>query len=182
MLDNEQQQNNEQQPEEIRTGEDYVKAVKNLKQNMVDKAEYDRVVADNAALVKAIAEGQNVSNEDAHETAKPDIAALRKKILNADESMPNAEYVQNVLDLRWAIIADGGLDPFLPAGEKISPDVTDIKGANKVAEALQYCLDAARGEDGKVDPELFNTHFNKIVAVDNPLLAAIKKSASPKRN
>ena len=180
MLENEQQQN-EQQQDEIRTGEDYVKAVKNLKQNMVDKADYDKVVADNAALVKAIAEGQTVSNESAQETAKPDIKELRKKFLNADESMSNAEYVQTALELRAAIIAEGGLDPFLPTGEKISPDVNDIKGAAKVAEGLEYCLEQAKGEDGKVDPELFNAHFNKILAADSPLLAARLKTANLKR-
>ena len=179
MLEDEKNKNVDKQPEEqIQSAEEYVKAVNAIRENSVDKTKYEKLEKDYNVLVKAVADGKTVSLEDAQETNKVDPNELRKKIFNADESMTNAEYVENVLKLREAIIAEGGLDPFLPSGEKITPDVNDIKGAAKVAEGLQYCLDAARGEDGKVDPELFNAHFNKIVAADSPLLSSRLKSVS----
>lgn len=176
MLVDEQQQKDELQLDQIQNAEDYVKAVKAMKANMVDKTEYDKVVEEKAVLVRAIAEGQTTSDEGAQEAEKYDIAEGRKKFLASDESLTNAEYIENVLKLRSAIIAEGGLDPFLPSGQKIQPDVNDIKGANKVAEALQSCLDSSRGEDGKVDPELFNAHLSKIIAPDSAIMSARMKT------
>ena len=180
MLEDDNKQQQEQQPELIQSADDYVKALSNLKASTVDKKEYDKLVQEKQTLIKALAEGETVSSENAQGDKKVDLTELRKKIFNADESMTNAEYVENVLKLRSAIIAEGGLDPFLPSGEKIQPDVNDIKGASKVAEALQDCLDSSRGDDGKVDPELFNAYLNKMIAPDSSLLTARLKAS--KRN
>ena len=52
---------------------------------------------------------------------------------------------------------DGGIDPFLPIGNRISPTKEDIETANRVAEAFQSCIDYAEG-----DSQLFTQELQRI--------------------
>lgn len=171
-----------QQPE-IQTAEEYAAAIKNLKESTVSKDEYEKLKADKAVLVKALAGEGPVPAEIAQQQAQQaDVKDLRKKFLNAgEENLTNAEYIKTALQLRQAIIDEGGLDPFLPSGAKANPTPTDIAGANKAAEAFQSWLDAATDESGKVDEELFNAFMKKGIAEDNPVITARLKAAAKAR-
>ena len=158
--------------------EEYLKALKELKEKSVDKDDYDKVVADNAALIKALAEGDTSHAQTAEPENKPDVKELREKLRTSGEKeLPNAEFVATALKLREAVIAEGGIDPFLPQGVKTKPTLVDIQGADRVAEGLKKCLeDATDPETGKVDNDLFNAHLKKIIADDNPVLTARLKA------
>ena len=174
----------EPQPEKIQSAEDYAEAIKNLKAKTVSKEEYEKVVKDRDVLTKALAGEGPVPEEIARQQAKEkaDVKELRKKFLNAgEENLSNAEYVQSALDLRQAILDEGGIDPFLPQGAKANPTNADIAGAQKVADAFQEMLDAATDENGKVDPELFNAYIKKYVAEDSPTVTAKLRAAAKAR-
>lgn len=157
------------------SADEYAAEIKKLKENTVPKEEYDRVIGDNKTLIKALADGTDVPEAEKQEL--PDVNQLRKDILNAGETnMSNAEYVQKVLDLRNALLAEGKEDPFLPRGMKRKAENVDIAGAQKVADFLQDCIDESRGEDGKIDNDLFNAHLKKGIANDSPVLTAKLKS------
>ena len=87
---------------------------------------------------------------------KVDIKKLQDQF-SASTQMTNLEFVSSALKLRNALIEDGKPDPFLPVGRRISPTEDDIRKANKVAEAFEYCVDAAQG-----DPAIFNMELMRI--------------------
>ena len=152
---------------------EYIEAIKNLKENSVDKKEYDKLKDENKTLIKALS-GEGELPEIAKEAQqKPDLAALRENYRKiSEEGAMNYEVAQAALELRAAAIAAGENDPFIPAGIKVEPTLDDLKGAQKVADALQYCLDEATEEDGTIDPEIFNARFRKILADDSAIITA----------
>ena len=128
---------------------DYIAAIKELKQNSVDRSKYEALRAENKKLLDSIVNGTpvEVKVED-----KKSIEELRAAYLKEDQS--NLEYITNTLKLREAIIAEGKPDPFLPIGEQIMPTDEDIKTAEKVANVLQECVDYAEGDSAVFTNEL----------------------------
>lgn len=151
---------NNQQTEETNET-DYIEIVKNLKENSVEKREYERIKAENLKLMKTLAEGGQLTNEDKAEQVN--VAALRKELYNSDNDFTNLEYVKKSLDLRNAIIEQGGADPFLPIGHQITANADDIAAANRVAEVFQHCVDYAAGDSAAFTAEL--QRLTKDVAV-----------------
>ena len=129
---------------------DYLAAIKELKQNSVDRAEYDKLRAENKKLLDSIVNGQSVEVESVPE--KKSIEELRNAYLKEDQT--NLEYITNTLKLREALIAEGKPDPFLPIGEQIMPTDEDVATANKVAQVLQECVDYAEGDSAVFTNEL----------------------------
>lgn len=121
---------------------DYITAIKELKENSVERSKYEALRADNKRLLEAVINGSPVEN-----TVKPqvDIQALRNELFN-NENQTNLQYVENALKLRTALIESGEQDPFLPYGSKIVPTDEDIATANRVAAVLQECVDYADGD------------------------------------
>lgn len=140
--------------EKVVTGEvvdntDYITAIKELKENSVDKSKYEQLRLENKKLLDSIVNGTpvEVKVED-----KKSIEELRAAYLKEDQS--NLEYITNTLKLREAIMAEGRPDPFLPIGEQIMPTDTDIQTAQKVADVLQECVDYADGDSAVFTNEL----------------------------
>lgn len=140
--------------EKVVTGEvvdntDYITAIKELKENSVDRSKYDALKAENKKLLDSIVNGTpvEVKVED-----KKSIGELREAYLKEDQS--NLEYITNTLKLREAIMAEGKPDPFLPIGEQIMPTDQDIATAQKVADVLQECVDYAEGDSAIFTNEL----------------------------
>ena len=127
---------------EVVDNTDYIAAIKELKENSVERSKYEALRADNRRLLEAVVNGQTVEN-----TVKPqvDIQALRNELFN-NENQTNLQYVENALKLRTALIESGEQDPFLPYGSKIVPTDEDIATANRVAAVLQECVDYADGD------------------------------------
>ena len=135
--------------EDVVDNTDYIAAIKELKQNSVDRSKYEALRAENKKLLDSIVNGTpvEVKVED-----KKSIEELRAAYLKEDQS--NLEYITNTLKLREAIIAEGKPDPFLPIGEQIMPTDEDIKTAEKVANILQECVDYAEGDSAVFTNEL----------------------------
>lgn len=128
---------------------DYLAAINELKQNSVNREDYDKLKAENKKLLDSIVNGTPV------ETPIPQgksIDELRAAYLKEDQS--NLEYITNTLKLREALIAEGKPDPFLPIGEQILPTDEDVAAANKVAAVLQECVDYADGDSAVFTNEL----------------------------
>lgn len=134
---------------EVVDNTDYITAIKELKENSVDRSKYEQLRAENKKLLDSIVNGTpvEVKVED-----KKSIEELRAAYLKEDQS--NLEYITNALALREAIIAEGKPDPFLPIGEQIMPTDSDIATAQKVANVLQECVEYAEGDSAVFTNEL----------------------------
>lgn len=135
---------------EVVDNTDYIAAIKELKQNSVDRSKYDQLKAENKKLLDSIVNGTTIELSSKEE--KKSISELREAYLKEDQS--NLEYITNTLKLREAIIAEGKPDPFLPIGEQIMPTDDDVKTAQKVADVLQECVDYAEGDSAVFTNEL----------------------------
>lgn len=129
---------------------DYIAAIKELKENSVDRSKYDALKAENKKLLDSIVNGTEIAQPAKED--KKSIEELRANYLKEDQS--NLEYITNTLKLREAIIAEGKPDPFLPIGEQIMPTDEDVKTAEKVAQVLQECVDYAEGDSSVFTNEL----------------------------
>ena len=133
-MDNEQIQEQDNQQ--------YIEAINNLKANSVDKAKYEKLKKENQQLLDTLVSGGSL---EAPVAEKASISQLRQDLFKSKD-LTNLEFCQKALDLRNAILEEGGADPFLPHGKMYSPDYNDVASANKVAEALQSCIDYADGD------------------------------------
>lgn len=129
--------------------QDYLEAIKSLKENSVDRSKYDQLKAENKKLLDSIVNG---TPAEVKVEEKKSIEELRANYLKEDQS--NLEYITNTLKLREAIISEGKPDPFLPIGEQIMPTDQDIQTAQKVANVLQECVDYAEGDSAVFTNEL----------------------------
>ena len=129
---------------------DYLEAIKNLKQNSVDRQQYEDLKAENKKLLDSIVNGQTLEVEE--QKPKKSVEELRNEWL--DENNTNLQYIEKTLELREALMSEGQPDPFLPIGKQILPDDADIAAANKVAEVLKECVEYAQGDSSVFTNEL----------------------------
>lgn len=130
--------------------QDYLEAIKNLKQNTVDKAKYEQSEAERKRLLNMVVNGQTVDVPE--EPKHREINVIRNELFNQEHN--NLDYIKLSLELRNALIAEGQPDPFLPYGRQISPTREDEEIAEKVAQVYQECVDFAEG-----DSELFTNEL-----------------------
>lgn len=129
---------------------DYLAAIKELKQNTVDRSEYDKLKAENKRLINEVVNGQVVDVEN-----KPtyrDVNEIREELFNHEHT--NLEYVKLALELRSTLMAEGQPDPFLPMGAQIAPTADDEAKAEKAAQIYQECIDYADGDSKLFTQEL----------------------------
>ena len=148
-MENEKQLINETSQVEDMTP-DYIEAIKNLKQNSVDRQQYEDLKAENKKLLDSIVNGVSVEVEE--QKPKKSVEELREEWL--DENNTNLRYIEKTLELREALMAEGQPDPFLPIGKQILPDDADIAAANKVADVLKECVEYAQGDSSVFTNEL----------------------------
>lgn len=131
----------------------YLDVIQKMKENMVPKSDYDEAIKENRKLAEQLITSPNPQEQPKE---KVDIKKLQDQFSTSTQ-MTNLEFVSSALKLRKALIEDGKPDPFLPVGRRISPTEDDIRKANKVADAFEYCVDAAQG-----DPAIFNMELMRI--------------------
>lgn len=129
---------------------DYLAAIKELKQNSVDRSQYEQLKAENKKLLNSIVNGQEVQVEA--EPQMRDVKDIREDLFNREHS--NLEYVTLALELRNALISKGEPDPFIPVGKQISPTRDDEEIAAKCAQIYQECVDYAEGDSEVFTNEL----------------------------
>ena len=136
---------------------DYIEAIKEMKQNTVPKSDYAKLKEENKRLLDSIINGAELPEEMKHreEKQKVDIQALRNELYgNKNNEMTNLEYIQKTLELRNAIIEQGGDDPFVDKGHNVNPTREDYEAAEMVAQIYQECIDYANGDSQLFTQEL----------------------------
>ena len=135
--------------------QDYLAAIKELKEKSVDRSEYDKLRAENKKLIDAVVNGQPGQEEQAVvKHSKEQIDELRNDLFNSPKELSNLEYVTKAMELREALMENGEPDPFLPVGKQISPTRDDLEGAEKVAQVYRECIDYAEGDSEVFTNEL----------------------------
>ena len=135
--------------------QDYLAAIKELKQNSVDRSEYDKLRAENKRLIDAVVNGQSGQEEPVHtKHSKEQIDDLRNELFNSPRELNNLEYITKAMELREALMENGEPDPFLPVGKQISPTRDDLEGAEKVAQVYKECIEYAEGDSEVFTNEL----------------------------
>ena len=149
--------------------QDYLEAIKSLKENSVDRSKYDQLKAENKKLLDSIVNG---TPAEVKVENKKSIEELRANYLKEDQS--NLEYITNTLKLREAIMSEGKPDPFLPIGRGIDLTRDDYEAAEFTAKQFRECIDIAQGNSEVFTNELMRR------TVDNSLPTA-KKNSNPYR-
>ena len=135
--------------------QDYLAAIKELKENSVNRSEYDKLRAENKKLIDAVVNGQPGQEEQAVvKHSKEQIDDLRNELFNSPKELNNLEYITKAMELREALMENGEPDPFLPVGKQISPTRDDLEGAEKVAQVYKECIDYAEGDSEVFTNEL----------------------------
>ena len=135
--------------------QDYLAAIKELKQNSVDRSEYEKLRAENKKLIDAVVNGQSGQEEPVFtKHSKEQIDDLRNELFNSPRELNNLEYITKAMELREALMENGEPDPFLPVGKQISPTRDDLEGAEKVAQVYKECIDYAEGDSEVFTNEL----------------------------
>lgn len=135
--------------------QDYLAAIKELKEKSVDRSEYDKLRAENKKLIDAVVNGQPGQEEPVvSKHSKEQIDELRNDLFNSPKELNNLEYITKAMELREALIENGEPDPFLPVGKQISPTRDDIEGAEKVAQVYRECIEYAEGDSEVFTNEL----------------------------
>lgn len=137
------------------TAEDYIEAIKNLKQTTVDKSAYDSLRAENKKLLESLINGEEIQPQN--KVLSESIDELRHDILQND-SLTNLEYWDKVLKLRSALLKRGDEDPFVPQGSKVNATQADYATAEKVATIMQEMVDNA-----EEDPNVFLNEYQRRV-------------------
>ena len=135
--------------------QDYLAAIKELKEKSVDRSEYDKLRAENKKLIDAVVNGQPGQEEPAvSKHSKEQIDELRNDLFNSPKELNNLEYITKAMELRDALMENGEPDPFLPVGKQISPTRDDLEGAEKVAQVYKECIEYAEGDSEVFTNEL----------------------------
>ena len=135
--------------------QDYLAAIKELKENSVNRSEYDKLRAENKRLIDAVVNGQPGQEEQVFvKHSKEQIDDLRNELFNSPRELNNLEFITKAMELREALMENGEPDPFLPVGKQISPTRDDLEGAEKVAQVYKECIDYAEGDSEVFTNEL----------------------------
>lgn len=138
--------------ENVNGGEDYIKALKEMKERTVSKEQYDKLKAENCQLLQALVNGETIEQPKPEENV--DLNELRKSLFSPESDLSNLQYMEKTLKLRQEIIKQGGRDPFLPIGEKVNVTHDQIEAAERSAQIFQECVDFAQGDSGVFTAEL----------------------------
>ena len=156
------QSNSVSQQENLDDTNQYIEAIREMKQNSVSKEAYNKLREENKQLLDAFINGKQITIEQSKQPV--DVSLLRKKLSDIDNPMSNLEYAKTAVELRDALIDQGEMDPFLPIGHQITPTDEDITKAEKVATVLRECIDYADG-----DSELFTNELQRRMIDSMPI-------------
>ena len=145
----------------------YIEEIKKLKETTVPKTELEKLKAENKKLLETLLEGGEVpaSAEQKVRTA----SEIREELFKDDSNLNNLQIAKLSIELREAVLREGGEDPFVPQGNKIVAEESDYEAADKVAEALQSCIEYAEG-----DNEIFTNELMRITADVSPIASRVK--------
>ena len=128
--------------------EDYVEQIKKLKATTVSKEVFEKLTAENKKLLEALVDGKEI---EAGNTAEALTKADYVKVLN-NPDVSNLEYCKAALGVRNLVLAEKGIDVFMPNGASATAE--DQEKAQAVADAIQECIDYADGDSALFTQEL----------------------------
>lgn len=134
--------------------EDYVEALKKLRDTTVPKTEYEKLKGENKRLLDTLVSGGSIDPEDAPGD-KRTTEEIREQLFERETT--NLQYWKNALALRERIMDEGGRDPFLPYAHDYVPTEEDIAASERVVEAVTMCIERADG-----DPDIFTNELQRI--------------------
>lgn len=134
---------------------DYLANLQALKDNTVPKDEYAKLVADNKRLAQALANGDFGGNNQTNVRVIPSVEEAKKKVFTGKKKT-DLQFFSEVLDLRDAVLASGGRDPFLHTDPEYVPTEQDKITAERVADNLRGAIEYAEG-----DPALFRQEMQR---------------------
>ena len=157
----------EKKPEE-QDNVSLAKALKEERENSVPKEQYEKLEAENKALINQIINGEGAGNgQKPAPEQQASIEDLRKELYGPKCSeLSNLDYWKKTLALREAVIKSGEPDPFLPLGTKIHPSNDDVEKAENVARVVQKCIEEADGNS-----EVFTALLQSRTNNDSPDVA-----------
>lgn len=128
---------------------DYIANLNALRNNMVPKDEYQKVVEDNKNLMNALANGTGgvYEDEDEEEEKVVDVDALRKTLFNANSDVSDLEYITCAVQLRDYILETEEKDIFLPNNPSYQFKDSDAMTTHRIAEVFKECIEAADGNN-----------------------------------
>lgn len=153
----------EEKKDKVETGgseKNYIDVIQKLKADSVDKKEYEKVLKENKQLLDTLVSGKQ-EEKPAKKEETVDIDELRDNLFNKDNN--NLEYTKKALKLRKELMEKGEVDPFLPNGTQIKPDMVDEAAADKVAKILEHCIEYAEG-----DSEVFTNELQRVMVDSGP--------------
>lgn len=130
---------------------DPISALNEMRKNTVPKSDHEKLKQDNARLLGIVMRGETIEGPKQEESV--DLNQLRKDLF-FNENIDNLEYAKKTLQLRKAVIDQGGMDPFLPVGERIRPTAQDVEAAERVARVFEECIEYADGNSEIFTQEL----------------------------
>lgn len=154
---------------------DLISAISEMRKNSVPREQYEKLQKEKNELLDALIDGGQVNIQEA--APSKSIEEMRNELFSkeaADKGMSNLEFIERSLELRDAIIASGGTDPFLPVGKGIELTRDDYEAAEFTAQQFRECIDVAQGNSEVFTAELMRR------TVDNSLPTA-KKNTNPYR-
>lgn len=143
--------------EEPNTNQMYLDEIQKLKTTTVPRERYDSLMQENRNLLNTLVNGQQVSTET--ETPLPTADEERARFTRG---MSNLDYCEAILDLRDAVMREGGVDPFVSALNS-APTKEAFESAQNVADGLAECIKRSNGNS-----EVFTANLQSIM-VDVPI-------------
>lgn len=132
---------------------DYLANLQALKDNTVSKDEYAKLVADNKRLAQALANGDFGSHEESAKKQIISVDEAKAKLFNVTRKT-DLQLFTEVLDLRDAVLNEGGNDPFLNVDPDHIPTEQEKLDADRIANNIRDAINYADG-----DPSIFRTEM-----------------------
>ena len=138
---------------------DYIAAIKELKENSVDKGKYDTLKAENKKLLDALVNGSDIDTQ----SSQPELGTRLEyyKAYKENKFNTDLDYWTNFLNLREATIKEYGRDPLVtgnygltPEGEKVEPAYGEAEAMDNLCNGIAQMIDEADG-----DPNVFRVLF-----------------------
>lgn len=152
-------QNQTNQDQTQNSAAEYIEAIKQLKATTVSKEDYDALQAEKKQLLDSLLHGG--ADTGAEQTETPDYETIKKdarnKLFGGDGGeLSNLEYCKTALQLREAVLKTDGIDIFVGSGHQYTPEQSDYDKAQRVAEVMAECIEAAEGNSDIFTAQLMN--------------------------
>ena len=144
---------------------DVAKKIQEIKDGMVPREEYDKVVQElEKTMELALSGAAPKPSEEEDQDGKPkkktfktrDPREIAKEFLGENITVSNLDFAAHALELRSAVLERTGTDVFLPNGSEYQITEDDRKAAQTTADVLQEVVDMSDG-----NPKMFQAYLDQ---------------------